>query len=86
MSTSNESPKQRLLTLRGLLPFLRPHRRMLVGWLAALAMSSSATLFFPYAFKQMIDQGFARGNSVDRWFLLLFVVAVVLALATAARF
>jgi xylulokinase len=34
----------------------------------------------------MIDQGFARGTSVDRWFVLLFVVAVVLALATAARF
>ena len=34
----------------------------------------------------MIDQGFAKGTSVDRWFILLFVVAVVLALATAARF
>ena len=44
MSTPKESPKQRLLTLRGLLPFLRPHRRMLVGWLAALAVSSSATV------------------------------------------
>ena len=60
---------QRLLSLRGLLPFLRPHRPMLVGWLAALALSSSATLFFPVAFKHMIDQGFARGASVDRWFL-----------------
>ena len=86
MSTPMESPKQRLMSLRGLLPFLRPHRVMLASWLAALALSSSATLVFPVAFKHMIDQGFAKGTSVDRWFILLFVVAVVLALATAARF
>ena len=86
MSDPNETPRQRLLSLRGLLPFLRPHRVLLASWLAALAFSSSATLFFPVAFKHMIDQGFARGTSVDRWFILLFVVAVVLALATAARF
>ena len=78
MSTPLQTPRQRLLSLRGLLPFLRPHRPMLIGWLAALALSSSATLFFPVAFKHMIDQGFARGTSVDRWFVLLFVVAVVL--------
>ena len=59
MSTSDGIPRQRLLSLRGLLPFLRPHARMLVCWLAALAFSSSATLFFPVAFKHMIDQGFA---------------------------
>ena len=86
MSTPMESPRQRLLTLQGLLPFLRPHRVMLACWLVALAVSSTATLFFPVAFKHMIDQGFAKGTSVDRWFVLLFVVAVVLALATAARF
>lgn len=86
MNATAETPRQRLLSLRGLLPFLRPHRGTMVAWLVALAVSSSATLFFPYAFKQMIDQGFAAGNSVDRWFVMLFVVAVVLALATAARF
>ena len=86
MNTPVETPRKRLLSLRGLLPFLRPHRTMLVAWLAALAVSSSATLFFPIAFKHMIDQGFARGNSVDRWFLVMFLVAVLLALATAARF
>src|SRR5918993_3113952 len=86
MSTTLETPRQRLMSLRGLLPFLRPHRRMLLAWLAALAVSSSATLFFPVAFKHVIDQGFAKGTSVDRWFLLMFGVAVVLALATAARF
>lgn len=86
MNSPTPSPRQRLVSLRGLLPFLAPHRRLLWGWLTALAVSSSATLFFPVAIKHLIDQGFAHGTSVDRWFLLLFAVAVVLALATAARF
>ena len=73
-------------SLRGLLPFLRPHRGLVVAWLAALVFSSSATLALPVAVRHMIDQGFAAGSSVDRWFALLLAVAVVLALATAARF
>jgi ATP-binding cassette subfamily B protein len=73
-------------SLRGLLPFLRPHRGLLALWLGALALSSSATLMLPVAVKHMIDQGFSSGGSVDRWFALLFAVAVLLALATAARF
>lgn len=73
-------------TLRGLLPFLKPHRKLVIFWLLALACSSSATLFFPVAIKHLVDQGFSRNGSIDQWFLLLFAVAVVLALATAARF
>ncbi len=73
-------------SLRGLLPFLRPHRGLLAAWLAALAFSSSATLALPVAVKHMIDQGFRAGGGIDRWFALLFAVAVALALATAARF
>jgi ATP-binding cassette subfamily B protein len=87
MSTPvTESPRKRLLSLKGLLPFLRPHRALLVGWLAALAMSSSSVLFFPWAFRHVIDQGFVKGAPIDRWFLLLFGVGIVVALATAARF
>lgn len=80
------TPRPPFNSLRGLLPFLRPHRPLLACWLVALALSSSATLALPVAVKNMIDQGFAAGSSVDRWFALLFAVAVLLALATAARF
>lgn len=82
----SETPIQQVNSLRGLLPFLKPHRTLLIFWLVALAFSSSATLFFPVAVKNMIDHGFAKGGSIDRWFGLLLVVAIVLALATAARF
>ncbi len=86
MSDDTAAPKPPVNSLRGLLPFLRPHRPLLAGWLGALALSSVATLTLPVAVKYMIDEGFAAGNSVDKWFALMFLVAVVLALATAARF
>ncbi len=86
MSDDTAAPKPPVNSLRGLLPFLRPHRPLLASWLAALALSSGATLTLPVAVKYMIDEGFAAGNSVDKWFALMLVVAVVLALATAARF
>mgnify|MGYP002783856270 CR=1 FL=1 len=85
-SPSKPSPRQSVNSLRGLWPFLSPHRRLLAAWIGALALSSAATLSLPVAVKHMIDQGFSRGGDIDRWFVLMFVVAVLLALATALRF
>jgi ATP-binding cassette subfamily B protein len=73
-------------SLRALWPFVRAHRPLLVAWLVALACSSAATLSLPPAFRRTIDQGFSSGANIDRAFLFLFFVALVLALATAARF
>jgi ATP-binding cassette subfamily B protein len=74
--------------LRAMLPFVRPYRGLALAWLGFLALSSAATLTLPVAVRHMIDHGFAGGDpgSIDRYFLALFAVAVVLALATAARF
>ena len=83
MSEKSDTP---INTLKGLLPFLKPHKRLVGLWLMALSLSSAATLFFPIAIKHLVDQGFSKNGSIDRWFLLLFAVAVVLALGTAARF
>ncbi|MBS3897022.1 ABC transporter transmembrane domain-containing protein [Silanimonas sp.] len=80
------TPRQRLNSLRGLLPFLAPHRRLLAAWFGALALSSAATLSLPVAVRHMIDQGFSAGGDIDRWFLLMFGVALLLAFATALRF
>ena len=75
-------------SLRTLWPFVSRHRGLFVAWLVALGCSSAATLTLPKAFGTMIDEGFAQGGgaAIDRAFLLLFIVAVALALATAARF
>ncbi len=85
---SRHSAKAPLGSLRTLWPFVRRHRGLFSAWLVALAASSAATLSLPYAFRVMIDQGFAEGGgaAIDRAFMLLFAVAVALALATAARF
>jgi ATP-binding cassette, subfamily B, bacterial len=95
---AKERPKSSLATLRGLLPFLAPYRRQFALAGIALLVAAAATLAIPYAFKQMIDLGFGgagysqtgnAGNSIahiNTYFLALFAVASVLALATAARF
>jgi len=54
----------------------------------ALLVAAGATLSLPVAVRQMIDLGFSKANaaSLDRHFLALFVIATVLALATASRY
>ena len=76
----------RLGSLGTLWPFVRRHGGLFAAWLVALAVSSAATLSLPPAVKQMIDHGFNSDGQINRAFALLFLVAVVLALATAARF
>jgi len=58
--------------------------------LAALGVSSAATLGIPYGFKRVIDRGFIAGGgsaaSVGHSFQYLLMIVGVLALATAFRF
>ncbi|MBS0194708.1 MAG: ATP-binding cassette domain-containing protein [Proteobacteria bacterium] len=77
-----------LRPLRTLWPYLRRYPRLIAGWLGFLALSSTSVLVLPVAVRLMVDRGFshAHGGAIDEWFVLLLVVAVVLALATAGRF
>jgi ATP-binding cassette subfamily B protein len=86
--SSIETRSGRFAALRLLLPYFRPYRLLLAGWLAFLAVSSLATLSLPVAVRLMIDHGFARADPsrLDASFIGLFAVAVVMALATAARY
>lgn len=74
--------------LKALLPFISPHRRLLLAAIGALIAAATATLALPVAFRLVIDSGFSAASSatIDRYFLGLFAVAVVLAIATALRF
>ena len=78
--------KPRLGSLRALWPFVRSHTGLFIAWLLALGVASAATLSLPIAVRQIIDQGFSSSSNVDRVFLSLFGLAVVLALASASRF
>src|SRR6476646_3579507 len=55
----------------------------------ALLVAAGATSGVPYAFKLIIDKGFASGGNthdIARWFEYLLGVVAVMALATATRF
>lgn len=74
--------------LRTLLPFVRPHKRLLLLAVVALIVAAAATLALPVAFRLVIDSGFSATTAatIDRYFLGLFGIAAVLAGATALRF
>jgi len=79
-------------SLSGLLPFLRPYRLHILGALLFLILAAAATLAFPLALRQLIDGGLVQGGRGDQvmalrdHFFLLFGVAVLLGLFSAARF
>src|SRR5690349_21027101 len=56
----------------------------------ALLVAAGATSGVPYAFKLIIDKGFAHGggstHDIARWFEYLLLLVGVMALATAVRF
>ncbi|MBN3854957.1 ATP-binding cassette domain-containing protein [Paraburkholderia sp. Ac-20340] len=78
----------RITPLFALLPFLRPYAGRWALAFLALLTSAGATLALPVAFKYLIDRGFASGERthIDRYFIALFIVSLILAAATALRF
>ena len=87
-ATDTPRPSRRLGALRGLWPFLKPHRALAIGWLVFLGLSSGASLTLPLAFRHIIDKGFGHASqtAINETFIALFGVALVLAVATAARY
>ncbi len=87
-TTSKASPR----SLSGLLPFLKPYRGRIGLALLFLVLAAGATLLFPLAMRQLIDQGMAAGGHGERLmalrehFVALFAVAVALGCFSAARF
>jgi ATP-binding cassette subfamily B protein len=82
-------PKSRnLRPLLRLTPFLRPYRRQMVFALIALLAAAGATLAVPVAVRRIIDNGFTAENAalVDKYFLAMLIVVVVLAVGSALRF
>jgi ATP-binding cassette subfamily B protein len=88
ITTETPRSSRRIGALRGLWPFLQPHRALAIGWLVFLGLSSGASLALPLAFRHIIDQGFGHSSQavINETFIALFGVALVLAVATAARY
>jgi len=74
--------------LRQLLPYIARYWRLAAAALLALTAASGATLLIPIAVREVIDLGFSANSAelVHRYFAAMMGVAVILGLATAARF
>ena len=76
-------------SLSGLLPFVRPYRVQVACAGLFLILAAATTLAFPWALRTLIDQGLvdhAAPEVLATQFFELFMVAVALAVFSAARF
>ena len=89
--TTAGQPDEQQIALRPLLalaPYLTRYKEKLTLAGIALVVSAAAMLIVPMAVRRVIDLGFGSkdGLFVDRYFAMLVVVGLVLAVASAARF
>jgi ATP-binding cassette subfamily B protein len=77
-----------LRPLLRLTPFLRRYKLQMVLALISLLAAAGATLAVPVAVRRIIDNGFTVENAslVNKYFLAMLLVVVVLALGSALRF
>ena len=89
MSESLALPlSKKLSPLLGLLPFLKSYWLRWIWTFVALAIAAGTTLTLPVVFRYLIDSGFSSGQTehLNRYFILLFGLSIILAVATALRF
>ncbi len=81
-------PRRSLKPLTGLKTYLFRYPRMLAAMLVAIVLSAGSMLSVPMAVRNMIDNGFSGvpGGSIDRYFIMLFLLGGLLALASSWRY
>ncbi|WP_099865432.1 ABC transporter transmembrane domain-containing protein [Pararhizobium haloflavum] len=74
--------------LARLFPYVLRYRKLVAGALVFLALAATMTLTLPLAVRRMIDHGFSTddANFINNYFLMLLLIAVLLALASACRY
>jgi ATP-binding cassette subfamily B protein len=88
-SKALDRPSSRnLKQLSAILPFVKPYKKQIGLALLFLVLGAATTLYLPVAVRQMIDLGFApeHRDAISRYFLLMFGVAVAMAIFTGLRF
>jgi ATP-binding cassette subfamily B protein len=89
MNQTAERPRAKSLEpLRALIPFLQPYRATLAAAMGALLVASGALLALPVALRLVVDHGLTArdASTINRYFLGLFVAAVVYGVFAALRF
>ena len=88
-ASQTEKKKSRSLKPLGrLTPYVMRYRGLVTGAVIALALAAITSLALPLAVRRMIDHGFSHsdGRFINSYFVMLMVMAVVLALASAMRY
>ena len=73
--------------LRGLWPFIRPYRAMVIISALALCLTASVSLILPMAVRRVVDS-FSAGDLtiMDKYFGAALLIAALLALGTGVRY
>src|SRR4051794_30054887 len=82
------SSRRKLRPLVRLVPFFARYPLQIAFSVAALIVAAGATLAIPIAVRRVIDHGFSGAGAtlVDRYFLAMLAVVLMLACASAVRF
>ncbi|MBT5074597.1 MAG: ATP-binding cassette domain-containing protein [Kordiimonadaceae bacterium] len=85
---SEDAPKRKACEINLLWVFLSPYKSTIVKALVALIVAAASTLAIPQAIRRIIDMGFTSVSIeyINLYFLALLGVAIILALATFARY
>lgn len=87
-AAGGEARRRSLRPLLGLKPLILRYPKSLAAAGIALVVSAGAMLAVPMAVRRMIDDGFGSrdGQLIDKYFLSLILIGLVLAIASASRF
>jgi ATP-binding cassette subfamily B protein len=84
---AREAARASLGSLAMLWRFATRYPGRIAGALASLTVAAAATLAIPSGFRLVIDRGFIAGDGdIGRWFQYLFLIVIILAIASALRF
>ncbi len=74
-------------SLRGLIPFLKPYRTLIMLAMLALVTTASLSLLLPLAVRRVVD-GFSadRATQMDQYFGAAIGIALLLAIGTGCRY
>ncbi|CAM5589682.1 ATP-binding cassette subfamily B protein [Aquamicrobium terrae] len=87
-TSSDQARRRSLKPLSRLFPYIGRYRGLVVGAVVSLTLAAATTLALPLAVRRMIDHGFSTANSgfIANYFVMLMVMAALLALASAGRY
>ncbi len=84
----NQTRTSKFKILKKVSVYFKPYLGTAVLTLIVLIIAATATLSLPIAIRHIVDQGFfvEQAQNIDRYFLILLAIVLVIALASSVRF